>query len=159
MIVLKIKGVLVHNSRLEIAVGLFLIFGFAAFGWLALQLGEVAWLSSSKTYSVRAEFDNISGVKNGANVQVAGVTVGTVRHLSLNEDKFAVVEMQIDRAVQIPLDSIVSVKSQGLIGDKYLQITLGGDEEVYTPDAVIVETESSVDLESLISKFAFGQVK
>jgi len=85
--------------------------------------------------------------------------VGKVRQLHLNEDRQAVVTMQIDREVVVPVDSIASVKSQGIIGDKYIQITLGGDETAYKPGEAIVDTESAVDLESLISKFAFGEVK
>ena len=146
------------NTRLEILVGIFLIVGFLALGWLALQLGEVPWLTESNSYMVHAEFNNISGVRAGADIQIAGVTVGKVRHLSLNKDRQAVVGMQIDRGVSIPVDSMASVKSQGIIGDKYIQISLGGDESLYKPGETIVDTESAVDLESLISKFAFGQV-
>jgi phospholipid/cholesterol/gamma-HCH transport system substrate-binding protein len=146
------------NSRVEIFVGFFLVIGFLALGWLALQLGEVPWLTGTKTYTIKAEFNNISGVKTGADVQIAGVTVGKVRQLDLSKENQAVVGMQINRQVAIPVDSVASVKSQGIIGDKYIQITLGGDETLYKPDETIVDTESSVDLESLISKFAFGQV-
>jgi phospholipid/cholesterol/gamma-HCH transport system substrate-binding protein len=147
------------NSRVEILVGFFLICGFLALGWLALRLGEVPWLTESKSYTINAEFSNISGVKVGADVQIAGVVVGKIRQLSLNEDQHAVVAMQIDRGIAIPVDSMASVKSQGIIGDKYVQITLGGDKASYKPGDSIVDTESAVDLESLISKFAFGQVK
>lgn len=148
-----------NNSRVEIAVGIFLVLGFLAFGWLAVQLGEVSLFSGSRTYSVYADFNNISGVKAGAEVQIAGVTVGSVKKLSLNDDEQARATLQLDKSIQIPIDSIASVKSQGIIGDKLIQITLGGDEEVYKEGEVIVDTESSVDLESLISKFAFGGVK
>ncbi|PID71583.1 MAG: outer membrane lipid asymmetry maintenance protein MlaD [Desulfobulbus propionicus] len=146
-------------SRLEIFVGMFLVLGFLAFGWLALQLGEVPWLTGTTSYTIQAEFDNISGIKSGADVQISGVKVGTALDLNLNDDGLAVVTMQIDKKIAIPVDSIVSVKSQGIIGDKYLQISLGGDEDLYKAGDVIMDTESSVDLESLISKFAFGQVK
>ncbi len=146
------------NTRMEIFVGIFLLIGFAALGWLALQLGEIPWLTGSTTYQLNAEFNNISGVKEGADVQVAGVVVGKVRQLQLNADRQAMVIMQLDKELAVPVDSIASVKSQGIIGDKYIQITLGGDESTYKPGGTIVDTESSVDLESLISKFAFGQV-
>ena len=146
------------NSRVEITVGLFLVMGFLALGWLALQLGEVPWLTGAKTYTLNAEFNNISGVKAGADIQISGVTVGKVRQLHLSEDNLAIVTMQLDKGVTVPMDSMASVKSQGIIGDKFIQITLGGDETAYQPGETIVDTESSVDLESLISKFAFGQV-
>ena len=147
-----------RSTRLELAVGIFLVLGLCGFGWLALQLGEVPWLSGSHSYILYAEFDNISGVKKGADVQIAGVPVGSVREISLNEDDMARAMLLIENSVRVPVDSIASVKSQGIIGDKFIQITLGGDEEVYRPGATITDTESSVDLESLISKFAFGKV-
>ena len=146
------------NSRMEITVGVFLVMGFLALGWLAMQLGEVSWLTGAKPYTLNAEFNNISGVKLGADIQISGVTVGKVRQLRLNEDNLAMVAMQIDKGVKVPVDSIASVKSQGIIGDKFIQITLGGDETAYQPGETIVDTESAVDLESLISKFAFGQM-
>ena len=146
------------NSRVEILVGFFLIIGFLALAWLALQLGEVPWLTGAKTYTLNAEFNNISGIKSGADVQISGVTVGKVRQLRLNKENQAVVSMQLDLGVAIPVDSVASVKSQGIIGDKYIQITLGGDETVYKAGEAVVDTESAVDLESLNSKFAFGQV-
>ena len=147
-----------HNSRMEIFVGIFLVAGFLALSWLALQLGEVPWITGSKSYVIHAEFNNVAGVKEGADVQIAGVTVGKVQGLRLSKDRRAVVSMQLDKDITLPIDSIASVKSQGIIGDKYIQITLGGDEVLYKPGEVIWDTESSVDLESLISKFAFGQV-
>lgn len=148
-----------ENSRVEIVVGIFLVLGFVAFGWIAMQLGEVSWLSGSRTYTVYADFDNISGIKSGSEVQIAGVTVGSVTGLALNEYDQARAALQLSKDIKIPKDSIASVKSQGIIGDKLIQITLGGDEENYAAGDVIVDTESSVDLESLISKFAFGGVK
>lgn len=147
------------KTFIEIVVGMFLVIGFVAIGWLALQLGEVPWLTESKSYTLYAEFDNISGVKSGADIQIAGVKVGTVKKLSLSEDSYAKVAMQVDRNVKVPVDSIASVKSMGIIGDKFIQLSLGGDEEVFDDEGVITDTESAVDLESLISKFAFGKVK
>ncbi|GAB4335201.1 MAG: outer membrane lipid asymmetry maintenance protein MlaD [Desulfobulbaceae bacterium] len=147
------------KTLVDIVVGIFLVAGFAALGWLALQLGEVPWLTGGRTYEVRAEFDNISGVKSGADVQIAGVKVGAVEGTSLSEDGVAMVTMRIDRSVRIPVDSIASVKSKGIIGDKFIQISLGGDEEVFQPGEIIRDTESAVDIESLISRFAFGKVE
>jgi len=147
------------NTRLEFIVGVFLVLGLLSFGWLAVHLGEVPWLNSGHTYVIYAEFDNISGVKTGADVQVAGVVVGSVSDITLSDDGLARAALQVDKSLKIPDDSIASVKSQGIIGDKFIQLTLGGDEELYKPGATIMDTESAVDLESLISKFAFGKVK
>ncbi|MBU0665572.1 MAG: outer membrane lipid asymmetry maintenance protein MlaD [Proteobacteria bacterium] len=147
------------QSGLELFVGLFMVAGFLAFGYLALQLGEVGILSSGKSYVINAEFDNISGVKKGGAVQIAGVVVGQVRRTWLGEDELAHVALQIDNGVKVPVDSMASVKSQGIVGDKYIQLTLGGDEKLFVEGDVLTETESAVDLESLISKFAFGSVE
>lgn len=147
------------DSRVEITVGLFFVLGFIAFAWLALQLGEVSLLDKGTTYTVYAEFENVSGVKIGAEVQIAGVRVGTVTELHLSKDDMAVAALKLDKNIQLAKDSMASVKSQGIIGDKIIQITPGGDENLYQAGDTIVDTESSVDLESLISKFAFGGVK
>lgn len=147
------------RNTLELVVGLFMLIGFGAFGYLALQLGEVPLLTASSTYLLKAEFDNVAGVKKGAAVQIAGVTVGEVAEVALSETETALLSMKIDNSVKVPIDSIASVKSQGIIGDKYIQLSLGGDETLYQPGEVMVETESSVDIESLISKFAFGSAK
>ena len=146
------------SSMTDVLVGLFLLVGFVALGWLALQLGEVPWLADSRSYILYGEFNNISGVKAGADIQISGVKVGTVKELTLNDQSFAVVAMQLNREVKVPVDSIASVKSQGIIGDKFIQISLGGDELLFKDGETITDTESAVDLESLISKFAFGQV-
>lgn len=147
------------SSVTDLIVGIFLILGFVALGWLALQLGEVPWLADSRSYILYGEFNNISGVKAGADIQISGVKVGMVKDLSLNDQSFAVVAMQLNREVKVPVDSIASVKSQGIIGDKFIQISLGGDELVFKDGETITDTESAVDLESIISKFAFGKVE
>lgn len=147
------------NSRAEIVVGLFLVLGLTAFGWLALRLGEVSWLTGGTTYTLYAEFENVAGIKTGSEVQIAGVAVGSVAELRLNDEGRAVAAFKLNKGVQVPKDSMASVKSQGIIGDKFIRIQPGGDEAVYQPGETIVDTESSLDIESLISKFALGGVK
>ena len=120
------------NSRVEIFVGFFLVIGFLR--WLAgVATRRGAMVDRDEDLHIKAEFNNISGVKTGADVQIAGVTVGKVRQLDLSKENQAMVGMQINREVAIPVDSVASVKSQGIIGDKYIQITLGGDETLYKP--------------------------
>jgi phospholipid/cholesterol/gamma-HCH transport system substrate-binding protein len=147
------------RNTLELAVGLFMLIGFGAFIYLALQLGEVSFLSRGRTYMLKAEFDNVAGVKKGASVQVAGVVVGEVAEVALSDKEAALLSLRIENTLQIPVDSIASVKSQGIIGDKYIQVSLGGDEKKFSPGDILRETESAVDIESLISKFAFGSAK
>ncbi len=147
------------KNSVEFLVGLFMIAGFIAFGYLALQLGEVTILSSSKNYTIVAQFDNIAGVKKGASVQVAGVVVGQVSKVWLDEEGYANVAIQVENKLQLPVDSMASVKSTGLIGDKFIALSPGGEEEMFSDGDLLIDTESSVDIESLISKFAFGSVE
>lgn len=147
------------QNTLEAAVGLFMLIGFGALVYLALQLGEVPFLRQGTTYMLKAQFDNVAGIKKGASVQVAGVAVGEVAAIALSDDEAALLSLRIDKNVKVPKDSIASVKSQGIIGDKYIQLNLGGDPELFKAGETLVETESSVDIESLISKFAFGSAK
>ena len=147
------------KNGMEFLVGLFMIAGFVAFGYLALQLGEVSLFSSSKTYTVIAQFDNIAGVKKGSSVQIAGVVVGKVSRIWLDEDGIANVALQVNKEVELSMDTMASVKSQGLIGDKFVALSPGGDDELCKEGSILTDTESSVDIESLISQFAFGGVK
>jgi len=147
------------KNGMEFLVGLFMIAGFVAFGYLALQLGEVSLFSSSKTYTITAQFDNIAGVKKGSSVQVSGVVVGTVSRIWLDEDGVANAALQVNKDLELSIDTMASVKSQGLIGDKFVALSLGGDDELFKDGGILTDTESSVDIESLISKFAFGGVK
>jgi len=147
------------KNSIEFLVGIFMIAGFLAFGYLALQLGEVTLFSDSTNYTVVAQFDNIAGVKKGASVQVAGVAVGQAGKIWLDEDGYANVSLLVDKSLQLPIDSTASVKSQGLIGDKFIALSPGGEEELFKDGDLLTDTESSVDIESLISKFAFGSVE
>ncbi len=147
------------KNSIEFFVGIFMIVGFLAFGYLALQLGEVTLFSGSTNYTVVAQFDNIAGIKKGAAVQVAGVTVGQASKIWLDDDGYANVALLVGKSLELPVDSTASVKSQGLIGDKFIALSPGGEEELFKDGALLTDTESSVDIESLISKFAFGSVE
>jgi phospholipid/cholesterol/gamma-HCH transport system substrate-binding protein len=147
------------KNTLEMIVGLFIIVGFLAFVYLALKLGEVSFLSSGSTYIINAEFNNVSGVKKGATVQVAGVVVGEVEKMWLGDKGYAHLALRVNKDLKVPVDSIASVKSQGIIGDKFIQLNLGGDEKVFPDGGVIRDTESALDIESIVSKIAFGSAK
>jgi len=139
-------------------VGLFVLAGFLAFVYMSLQLGEFSVFSMEKTYSVQATFGNISGLKRGATVEMAGVIVGKVNTITLGENDQAQVQLQINKGVKITEDAIASIKTQGIIGDKYIKISQGGSEELLGDGGVITETESALDLEELVSKYIFGKV-
>ncbi len=142
----------------EFFVGLFLLAGFAAFVYASLSFGEFSPFTASRYYAVQAEFDSVSGLKVGAAVEMAGVPIGKVSKIALNDDDRAVVEMQIERGVRISDDALAAIRTQGLIGDKYIKIIQGGSDEPLAEGDVIIDTESAIDLEEMISKYIFGKV-
>jgi phospholipid/cholesterol/gamma-HCH transport system substrate-binding protein len=140
---------------LELSVGLFLIAGFLCFVYLAMKLGDVN-LFESNVYEVKARFGTVTGLKAGADVEMAGVKVGRVADIKLGNDGIeAVVSMQINNGVKLESDSIASIRTAGIIGDRYVNITRGGADEFINGGGEIVETESAVVLEELISKYIF----
>jgi phospholipid/cholesterol/gamma-HCH transport system substrate-binding protein len=147
------------KNTLEMIVGLFMIVGFGAFLYMTLTLGQVSFLTDSSTYVINAQFNNVTGVKKGASVQVAGVVVGEVSKVWLGDKGYAELALRINKSLQVPIDSMASVKTQGIIGDKFIQLALGGDEKMFANGGTIRDTESAVDIESIISKFAFGSAK
>jgi len=148
-----------RDKKLEFGVGLFVLLGLAGLAYLTIKLGAGALLGGD-TYPVEARFANTGGLNNGATVMLAGVNVGRVEGIRLEPADFsAIVEMRIRTAVQLPADTMASIKTSGLIGDKYVALSPGADEELLGPSARITMTESALELESLISKMAFGSVK
>ena len=129
--------------------------GFLAFGYLSLQMGEFSIFDLEKNYILDAEFDNVSGLKVGAVVEIAGVGVGKVAKIELGEQGLARVEMLIKSEVNISADAIASIRTQGLIGDKYIKIIQGADEEMLADGEGIFDTQSSIDFEALVSKYIF----
>ena len=139
----------------ETAVGVFMIAGFLSFAWLAVNLGDVN-LFGNETYAVKARFISASGLKEGATVEIAGVTVGKVTQIDLDREDFeAVVQMSIDRGVELQEDVIASIRTAGIIGDRYVSLTPGGAEEQIGPGGEIFETESAINIEELVSKYIF----
>jgi phospholipid/cholesterol/gamma-HCH transport system substrate-binding protein len=144
------------QSKLELTVGVFMLIGLSAVAYLALRIGAGAMVGGS-TYDLQARFTNSGGLNPGSNVIVAGVRIGRIKSIQLNPKDFsAVVTFSVRDEVKLPADTIASIKTTGLIGDKFLALAPGGDTEVLAPGALITDTESTVDLESLISRFAFG---
>ncbi len=147
------------QSRLELIVGVFVFVGLAAVAFLALRIGAGALLGAD-TYALKARFANSGGLKPGSNVLIAGVSVGRVDAVTLNPaDYSAVIEFSLREEVRLPVDSMASIRTSGLIGDKFLALSPGSEDALLTAGALISDTESTVDLESLISRFAFGNVE
>jgi phospholipid/cholesterol/gamma-HCH transport system substrate-binding protein len=145
------------QSNIELSVGAFVLLGLTAIVWFAVQAGAGAAIGGS-TYEVNARFTNIGGLKAGSQVFIAGVPVGRVEKIDLNSQYAAVVRLTVKQGINLPSDTIASIKTSGLIGDKYVALAPGADSNNLPPGGTIADTESAMDLESLISRFAFGNV-
>lgn len=142
---------------LELTVGIFLLLGILSLGYVSVKLGELE-IGGSEGYTVYADFEKAGGIKPKAIVEVAGVPVGTVKSISITGDYRARVELSIDKNIKLQDDAIASIKTKGLIGEQYVQITPGGSEKFISDGGKIRETESAIDIEELISKYVFGKV-
>lgn len=145
-----------RRSALELAVGVFVIIGVLALSYLSIKLGRVELLGG-RGYLVTADFPSVGGLKTGSAVEVAGVEVGRVEAIAL-ADYQARVTMRIYAGVELQEDSIASIKTKGLIGEKYVRINPGGSDRLIPPNGRIREVEPPVDIEELISKYIFGKV-
>lgn len=146
------------STRLELFVGFFVVIGLAAVAYLTIKLGAGS-MPGGDTYVIEARFTNTGGLNQGSSVLLAGVTVGRVEEIRLDpSDYSAIATIRIQSTVQLPTDSMASIKTSGLIGDKFVALSPGADETYLTGGTRITMTESAVDLESLIGKVAFGSV-
>jgi len=144
--------------KLEFSVGAFVLAGLVALTFFALRSG-VGKLLPAQTYVVNARFANVGGLKPGSPVFIAGVPVGQVGKISLNEQFTAIVELRLSRDLQLPADTMASIRTTGLIGAKIITLSPGSDDRMISDGGGITDTESAVDIEALISRFAFGSVK
>ena len=140
----------------ELAVGFFLLIGIICMAYLSFKLGKME-IVGTKGYQITAVFSNSGGLKSGSGIVIAGVDVGRVRNITLDNYQARVV-MHFPPEVKIQEDSIASIKTRGLIGEKYVEITPGGSDKTIPPGGRIRDTQSPVDLEELISKYVFGKV-
>jgi phospholipid/cholesterol/gamma-HCH transport system substrate-binding protein len=144
--------------NVEFWVGFFLLLGLACFAYITTQFGESTFFNSGSFYTISAEFDNVTGLKNGANVTVAGVPVGRVSAISLTNNDMASVSILVQNGIRITEDAIASIKTEGLIGDKFIKISQGGADEILVDGDILFETESAIDIEEMVSQFIFGKV-
>jgi phospholipid/cholesterol/gamma-HCH transport system substrate-binding protein len=142
--------------NLEVVVGVFLLIGLLALGYLAVKLGRMEVIGSSG-YSVYATFSNVAGLRTGSAVEIAGVEIGRVERIALR-DYAARVTFRINGDVQLPEDSIASIRTKGLIGEQFVRIAPGGSEQNIPPGGEIIETEPAVDIMELIANYAFGKL-
>ena len=146
------------QAKLEFLVGVFVVLSLAAVLYLTVRLGAGSSVSGA-TYQIEARFTNAGGLHSGGSVLVAGVPVGRVEDIRVDPTDFsAIVTLKLKSGLNLPTDSMASIKTTGLIGDKYIALAPGADVSNLQPGARITMTESSVDIESLIGKMAFGSV-
>lgn len=143
----------------ETVVGIFVVIGLVCVGYMTAKLGNVS-LFGDDSYTLYARFNSVSGLRVGNAVEMLGMEIGKVAGFKLDQDDLlAMVELRIKPDIKIYDDAIASIKTAGLIGDKYVSIDPGGGEDLLKPGATITETESPVDIGELIGKYAFGDVK
>ncbi len=142
---------------IELTVGIFMVIGILSVGYLSFKLGKLEILGK-QGYSLYAEFEKAGGIKPGAVIEIAGVEVGTIKSVRLNKDNLALIEFSLNNNVQVRDDAIASIKTKGLIGEKFIQISPGGSDKILHSGEKIRDTESAVDVEELISKYVFGKV-
>jgi phospholipid/cholesterol/gamma-HCH transport system substrate-binding protein len=140
----------------ELTVGLFIIAGIICLGYLSVKLGKMEMIRGNG-YDTYALFSNTGGLRTGSPIVIAGVDVGRVKSILLDNYQARVV-LHFTENVKIQEDAIASIKTKGLIGERYIEITPGGSEKIIEPGGRIRETQPAVDLEELISKYAFGKI-
>jgi len=142
---------------IEIAVGIFIIVGLLCLAYISIKLGKVS-LSGQNYYPVKAIFSTVKGLKDDTVVEISGVEIGKVDSIRLDNYE-AVTTLLIRKDIKLQEDAIASIRTKGLLGEKYVEITPGGSDEMIPPDGTIFETEPPIDLEKLIGNIVFGKVK
>jgi phospholipid/cholesterol/gamma-HCH transport system substrate-binding protein len=142
----------------ETLVGMFVLLGFVAIGYLALKAANLAAITVGETYTVTALFDNVGGLKPRAPVKSAGVTVGRVASIALDGKTFrGVVTMELEKRYAFPKDTSASILTAGLLGDQYVGLNPGGDEDNLAAGDVIRMTQSAVVLENFIGQLLYNR--
>jgi len=148
-----------ERTTLDLWVGIFVVLGISALVMLAMKVGNLGTYNGSETYNISAYFDNIGGLKPKASIKSAGVLVGRVTGIALDAERYeAKVEMSLDQRYQFPKDTYASILTSGLLGEQYIGLMPGGDEEMLSNGEQIRKTQSAVVLEELIGKFIFNKV-
>jgi phospholipid/cholesterol/gamma-HCH transport system substrate-binding protein len=149
-----------QRSKNDIWVGLFVVFGVLALLFLALQAANLLNLNFQKTYDVVAKFDNIGGLKPKAAVRSAGVLVGRVESIAFDDKTYqARVTLALESRYAFPKDSSLKILTSGLLGEQYIGVEAGAEEEKWTAGAVTNQTQSAVVLENLIGQFLFNKAQ
>jgi phospholipid/cholesterol/gamma-HCH transport system substrate-binding protein len=137
------------------AVGVFVFIGLLAIGWLAIIVGQVGGLGQSG-YTLTADFDDAGGVRKGGDIMMAGVIIGRVDSVYLQDNDHASMILRINEGIHITEDAFASVRTKGIIGDRYIRISQGSEDVFLEAGSEIEETESAINIEDLISKYIFS---
>ncbi|MBM4139733.1 MAG: outer membrane lipid asymmetry maintenance protein MlaD [Nitrospira sp.] len=146
-----------EKTKLELSVGVFVLVGIVCLGYLSMKLGKLE-LISGDIYEVEAPFNSASGLKPGATVEIAGVEVGRVKSILLKNDQ-AIVRLAVHNEIKLYSDTFASIKTRGIIGEKFLALSPGGGGDPLQAGGTIRDTESGLDLEELVSQYVHGKVK
>ena len=142
----------------ETLVGIFVVIGLFSIGYMTVKLGNVGFFGEN-TYSLYAKFNTVTGLREGNPVNMLGLEIGRVQKFTMDqENQLVVVEFKIDKGIEIYDDAIVSIKTEGLIGDKYVEVDSGGGGDLLAHGDTITDTNSPTSIMDLISKYAFGDV-
>jgi len=142
-----------YGRKTEISVGIFMVVGIACLVYLSINLGNVD-LFGSDSFMINAKFGSIEGLEVAASVEIAGVPVGKVKRITLEENQ-ALVQMEIKKGTKITDDTIASIRTKGIIGDKFVKLSPGGSDDLLKDKGTLMDTESAISLEELVSKYIF----
>jgi len=147
-----------QRSSNDIWVGLFVLIGAAALLFLALQSANLLSLNFQRTYTVTARFDNIGGLKPQTAVKSAGVVVGRVESITFDDKSFqASVTLALQSRYSFPKDSSLKILTSGLLGEQYIGIEAGAEDQNLVAGDIITATQSAVVLENLIGQFLYDR--
>ncbi|HMK48664.1 MAG TPA: outer membrane lipid asymmetry maintenance protein MlaD [Thermodesulfovibrionales bacterium] len=147
------------KNSMETIVGIFVVIGLLCIGYMTVKLGKLRMFGGDY-YILYANFTSVSGLRVDSPIEIEGIEVGRVEQLVINQDRqMAVVKLRIEKGIRVYSDAIASIKTSGLIGDKLVKIDPGGGGELLTAGGTITETNAPIDVEDLIGKYAFGEIK
>ena len=149
-----------ERTTLDLWVGIFVVAGIAALGMLAMKVGNLGTYNVSESYQVHAYFTNIGGLKPKASIKSAGVLVGRVTEITLDTERYqAKVVMSLDKRYPFPKDTFANILTSGLLGEQYIGLMPGGDEQMLKNGEQLKKTQSAMVLEDLIGKFIYNKAE
>src|SRR3989338_5147430 len=147
-----------ERTTIDLWVGVFVVAGIGALVMLAMKVGNLGTYNVSEAYQVHAYFSNIGGLKPKASIKSAGVLVGRVTDITLDTERYeAKVVMSLDKRYQFPKDTFANILTSGLLGEQYIGLMPGGDEQMLKNGEQLKKTQSAIVLEEMIGKFIYNK--